>query len=370
MRLNKRGFTLLELVTVVAIIMILVLIATPNYVKRVQRAQDLEQVDSVSLLQDSITNDLFTNKTDANIYFKGQFEDEVYANVFLNNAEIDENGYLGYKIFSSDGVVATEGVNYKGKAETPYDDVFQLNNRPFRIIDNRPCDFTNAGDTTCSNPVDSGYLGRLENRLDKNGEFIKDNVLYIADRHNKVYKIVDDRVEIEIPSLEQIRSEGVDTVGTKFALNTATNTYTYPIPLKMNTFSSSSNLILGIMPTVSSSATGRLPEYLTDGVTSDNNKRWYNSSTDLEPYVEFSFSEPKTFESFKSYSGATSLTTQAIDVIRVSVDGVDVGIFQTGGVNIFEAAFESEVRGSTVRFTFPLSSGDYSRLYELELFGY
>ena len=110
---NKKGFTLIELIIVVAIMAVLVSLLAPNVIKYLEQskvAKDISTLDAVrSAIEAEITDErLSTLNTD-----EGNTEDNIFVGMNLEeiyNARTNQSdgewGTLGYRLFGEDKVLA------------------------------------------------------------------------------------------------------------------------------------------------------------------------------------------------------------------------------------------------------------------------
>ena len=70
---NKKGFTLVELIVVIAIMAILAAVLVPTVTNKIKDANESSAKSSVSALAESIRADIITANTNTNLTFQGEY---------------------------------------------------------------------------------------------------------------------------------------------------------------------------------------------------------------------------------------------------------------------------------------------------------
>ncbi len=109
---NKKGFTLVELIVVVAIMAVLIALLTPNVIKYIDQAnvgKDISTLDMVreaveAEITDELLSSLNTNEgNEDNAVFKGMYLSDIYD--AKSNPKDGKWGTLGYRIFENESVL-------------------------------------------------------------------------------------------------------------------------------------------------------------------------------------------------------------------------------------------------------------------------
>ena len=107
--LNKKGFTLIELIIVIAIMAVLVSLLAPNVIKYLEQSKVGKDISTLDVVRDiveaEITDELLssldTNEgNEDNAVFKGMYLSDIYD--AKSNPKDGKWGTLGYRIFNDD----------------------------------------------------------------------------------------------------------------------------------------------------------------------------------------------------------------------------------------------------------------------------
>lgn len=175
---NKKGFTLIELVVIMVIIGILVLIAVPDYQKKVDYARGTKHIAMTNAIEEAVNE--YTYNGEENKLFNNPRAYIVIDSV-SDKLIPDKDGGMKYRIFTASKEITTP----KYKVEE-YESVFDKpdRNKIYRIIKNDI--IKTVADNTDNQDMKDEASGKVKN-------------YYIVDRNNKVYKIVNTQyTDIEI----------------------------------------------------------------------------------------------------------------------------------------------------------------------------
>lgn len=166
---NKKGFTLIELVVIMVIIGILVLIAVPDYQKKVEYARGTKHIAMTNAIEEAV-NEYTYNGEEAKLFNNPRAYiaiDSVSDKLIPN-----KDGGIKYRIFTATKEITTS----KYKVDE-YKSVFDKpeRNKIYRLLSNNI--IKEVADNTDNQDMKDEANGKVKN-------------YYIVDRNNKVYKIV------------------------------------------------------------------------------------------------------------------------------------------------------------------------------------
>lgn len=166
---NKKGFTLIELVVIMVIIGILVLIAVPDYQKKVDYARGTRHIAMTNAIEEAV-NEYTYNGEEAKLFNNPR------AYIVIDNVSDklipNKDGGIKYRIFTATKEITTS----KYKVDE-YKSVFDKpeRNKIYRLLSNNI--IKEVADNTDNQDMKDEANGKVKN-------------YYIVDRNNKVYKIV------------------------------------------------------------------------------------------------------------------------------------------------------------------------------------
>lgn len=166
---NKKGFTLIELVAIMVIIGILVLIAVPDYQKKVEYARGTKHIAMTNAIEEAVNEYTYNGEEDK--LFNNPKEYIVIDN--LSDKLIpSKDGGIKYRIFTASKEITTP----KYKVDE-YKSVFDKPNRNqiYRLLSDNIVQ--EVADNTDNQDMKDEVSGKVKN-------------YYIVDRNNKVFKIV------------------------------------------------------------------------------------------------------------------------------------------------------------------------------------
>lgn len=175
---NKKGFTLIELVVIMVIIGILVLIAVPDYQKKVDYARGTKHIAMTNAIEEAV-NEYTYNGEEAKLFNNPR------AYIVIDDVSDKliptKDGGIKYRIFTASKEITSP--KYK---VSEYESVFKKpdRNKIYRLLSNQI--IKEVADNTDNQEMKDEASGAVKN-------------YYIVDRNNKVFKIVNtEYTDIEI----------------------------------------------------------------------------------------------------------------------------------------------------------------------------
>lgn len=175
---NKKGFTLIELVVIMVIIGILVLIAVPDYQKKVDYARGTRHIAMTNAIEEAVNE--YTYNGEENKLFNNPRAYIVIDDV-SDKLIPTKDGGIKYRIFTASKEITSP--KYK---VSEYESVFKKpdRNKIYRLLSNQI--IKEVADNTDNQEMKDEASGAVKN-------------YYIVDRNNKVFKIVNtEYTDIEI----------------------------------------------------------------------------------------------------------------------------------------------------------------------------
>lgn len=175
---NKKGFTLIELVVIMVIIGILVLIAVPDYQKKVEYARGTKHIAMTNAIEEAVNE--YTYNGEENKLFNNPRAYIVIDDV-SDKLIPTKDGGIKYRIFTASKEITSP--KYK---VSEYESVFKKpdRNKIYRLLSNQI--IKEVADNTDNQEMKDEASGAVKN-------------YYIVDRNNKVFKIVNtEYTDIEI----------------------------------------------------------------------------------------------------------------------------------------------------------------------------
>lgn len=175
---NKKGFTLIELVVIMVIIGILVLIAVPDYQKKVDYARGTRHIAMTNAIEEAVNE--YTYNGEENKLFNNPRAYIVIDSV-SDKLIPSKDGGIKYRIFTASKEITSP--KYK---VSEYESVFNKpdRNKIYRLLSNQI--IKEVADNTDNQEMKNEASGAVKN-------------YYIVDRNNKVFKIVNtEYTDIEI----------------------------------------------------------------------------------------------------------------------------------------------------------------------------
>lgn len=166
---NKKGFTLIELVVIMVIIGILVLIAVPDYQKKVEYARGTKHIEMTNAIEEAV-NEYTYNGEEAKLFNNPRAY--IVIDSVSNKLIPSKDGGIKYRIFTASKEITTP----KYKVDE-YKSVFDKpeRNKIYRLLSNNIV--KEVADNTDNQDMKDEASGKVKN-------------YYIVDRNNKVFKIV------------------------------------------------------------------------------------------------------------------------------------------------------------------------------------